>query len=53
MQELIRNAIDLAIIATGSASVPLLYDIVRTAPQSLRKKQTSNGRMKASAVIYY
>jgi hypothetical protein len=37
MQQLIRNAIDLAIIATGSASVPLLYDIVRTAPQSLEK----------------
>lgn len=34
MQQLIRNAVDLAMIAKGEVSVPLMYDIVRTAPQS-------------------
>ena len=38
MQQLIRNAIDLSMIATGSVSVPLMYDIVRSAPQSLAQK---------------
>lgn len=38
MQQLIRNAVDLALIATGSVSVPVLYDIVRTAPQSMEER---------------
>lgn len=38
MQQLIRNAVDLSIMATGSVSVPLMYDIVRSAPQSLEQK---------------
>lgn len=38
MQQLIRNAVDLAMIATGSVSVPLLYEIVRSAPQNEEEK---------------
>ena len=35
MQQLMRNAIDLCMIARGTVSVPLLYDIIRSAPRTL------------------
>ncbi|WP_077924442.1 type IV secretory system conjugative DNA transfer family protein [Spirosoma sp. 209] len=34
MQQLMRNAIDLCMIARGTVSVPLMHEIVRSAPQS-------------------
>ncbi len=40
MQQLIRNAIDLCMIARETVSVPLLYDIIRTAPQSQEERDS-------------
>lgn len=40
MQQLMRNAIDLCMIARGTVSVPLLHDIVQSAPQTA--EQISN-----------
>ncbi|WP_460972411.1 type IV secretory system conjugative DNA transfer family protein [Spirosoma migulaei] len=37
MQQLMRNAIDLSLIARGTVSVPLMHEIVRSAPQSLEE----------------
>lgn len=48
MQQLIRNAVDLAMIATGSVSVPLLYDIVRTAPQNEEEKSNQEWQNKST-----
>ncbi|WP_176454329.1 type IV secretory system conjugative DNA transfer family protein [Siphonobacter sp. BAB-5385] len=41
MQQLIRNAVDLCMIATGTVSVPMMYRIVQSAPLNL--EQLSNG----------
>jgi len=40
MQQLMRNAIDLAMIAKGTVSVPLLHEIVRTAPRSPEERSS-------------
>lgn len=40
MQQLMRNTIDLCMIARGTVSVPLLYDIIRSAPQSIEERDT-------------
>ena len=47
MQQLMRNAVDLCLIATGKISVPLLYDIVRTAPQSVEERDSDAWREKS------
>ncbi|WP_460972846.1 type IV secretory system conjugative DNA transfer family protein [Spirosoma migulaei] len=38
MNQLLRNAIDLCLIARGTVSVPLLAEIVRSAPQSVEQR---------------
>lgn len=40
MQQLVRNAVDLAMIVTGEVSVPLLYKIITSAPTSIEEKNT-------------
>lgn len=40
MQQLMRNAIDLCMIARGSVSVPLMHEIVRSAPQSTDERSS-------------
>ncbi|WP_051041185.1 type IV secretory system conjugative DNA transfer family protein [Fibrisoma limi] len=44
MQQLMRNAIDLSMIARGTVSVPLMHDIVRTAPQSREECESEEWR---------
>jgi len=46
MQQLMRNCIDLCMIARGEVSVPLMHDVVRTAPQSPEQinEQNEEGR---------
>lgn len=44
MQQLIRNAIDLAMIARGKVSVPMLARIVNTAPKSPEERDTEEWR---------
>lgn len=41
MQQLMRNAIDLCMIARGTVSVPLLSDVVRTAAQSPAERDSA------------
>ncbi len=38
MQQLMRNAIDLCLIARGTVSVPLMHEIVRSAPRSIEER---------------
>ncbi|MRS63112.1 TraM recognition domain-containing protein, partial [Larkinella terrae] len=40
MQQLMRNAIDLSLIARGTVSVPLMHEIVRSAPQSAEERNS-------------
>lgn len=40
MQQLMRNAIDLCMIARGTVSVPLMHEIVRSAPQSAEERDS-------------
>nr|WP_293845953.1 TraM recognition domain-containing protein [uncultured Arsenicibacter sp.] len=40
MQQLMRNAIDLCLIARGTVSVPLMHEIVRSAPQSTDERNS-------------
>lgn len=47
MQQLMRNAIDLCLIAKGEVSVPLMYDVVRTAPQSKEEISSEEWRQKS------
>lgn len=44
MQQLMRNAIDLCLLARGTVSVPLMHDIVRTAPQSMEEQRSAEWR---------
>ncbi|GAB2517042.1 type IV secretory system conjugative DNA transfer family protein [Spirosoma aerophilum] len=41
MQQLMRNAIDLSLIARGTVSVPLMHEIVRSAPQSADERNSA------------
>lgn len=47
MQQLMRNAIDLCLIAREQVSVPLMYDIVRTAPQNEEERDSEKWREKS------
>ena len=40
MQQLMRNAIDLCLIARGTVSVPLMHQIVQSAPQSVEERES-------------
>ena len=47
MQQLIRNAIDLCMIARGEVSVPLLYDIVNSAPLNKEERDSEEWQKKS------
>ena len=47
MQQLMRNTIDLCLIAKGEVSVPLMYDVVRTAPQTKDEINSEEWREKS------
>lgn len=40
MRQLMRNAIDLCLIARGEVSIPLMHQIVRSAPQSIEERDS-------------
>lgn len=47
MQQLLRNAIDLAMIARGTASVPLITDIIMSAPKTMSEIDTDQWKNKS------
>ena len=49
-KQLLRNAVDLCAIATGEISLPLLYDIVMSAPQDA--EQLHNADWQAASLCY-
>lgn len=44
LEQLTRNSIDLAMLSRGEVSVPLLYDIVLSAPQSPQQRDSEEWR---------
>jgi hypothetical protein len=44
MQQLLRNAIDLAMLARGTASIPLIHDIIMSAATSAEQTKTEEWR---------
>ena len=40
MQQLMRNAIDLCMIVRGEVSVPLLYEVIASAPRSPEERDS-------------
>lgn len=44
MQQLIRNAIDLSMIARGEVSIPLLNDIINSAPRDVEERDSEEWR---------
>lgn len=47
MQQLMRNAIDLCMIARGEVSVPLLYEVISSAPHDLEERDSEEWRQKS------
>lgn len=47
MQQLLRNAIDLCMIARGTVSVPLIHQVIMSAPLSLDETKTEEWRKKS------
>lgn len=47
MQQLMRNAIDLCMIARGEVSVPLLYDVITSAPLTQAETKDSEWKQKS------
>lgn len=47
MQQLMRNAIDLCMIARGQVSVPLLYEIISSAPRDKEERDSDEWREKS------
>jgi hypothetical protein len=47
MQQLIRNAIDLCMIARGEVSVPLLYDVVASSPRTPEERNSADWQKKS------
>lgn len=47
MQQLMRNAIDLCMIARGEVSVPLLYDVIGSAPRNINERDSPEWRKKS------
>lgn len=47
MQQLMRNAIDLAMLARGKVSVPMLSKIVATAPRNIDQRDSTEWRKKS------
>jgi hypothetical protein len=44
MQQLMRNAIDLCMIARGQVSVPMLYDVINSAPRTPQERDSEEWR---------
>lgn len=44
MQQLMRNAIDLCMLARGEVSVPLLYKVIASAPQTIEERDSDEWR---------
>lgn len=47
MQQLLRNTIDLCMIARGTVSVPLIHDIIISAPKSIAQIDTDEWKEKS------
>lgn len=47
MQQLMRNAIDLCMIARGQVSVPLLYEVINSAPRNTEERNSDDWRGKS------
>ncbi len=47
MQQLLRNAIDLCMIARGQVSVPLIHDVILSAPTSIAQLDTDEWKTKS------
>lgn len=47
MQQLMRNAIDLCMIARGEVSVPLLYEVINSAPRDVEERDSDAWREKS------
>jgi hypothetical protein len=47
MQQLLRNSIDLCMIARGTVSVPLIHDIILSAPNSIAEIDTEDWKKKS------
>nr|WP_322624502.1 TraM recognition domain-containing protein [uncultured Flavobacterium sp.] len=47
MQQLLRNTIDLCMIARGTVSVPLIHDVILSAPTSLAQIDTDEWKSKS------
>ena len=44
MEQLLRNAIDLSLLARGEVSVPVLYDIIMSAPRTTEQRDSEEWR---------
>lgn len=53
MQQLLRNAVDLSMIASGQVSLPILSDIVRSAATSADEVNSEEWREKAYAGNFF
>jgi type IV secretory pathway TraG/TraD family ATPase VirD4 len=49
LKQLLRNAIDLAVIATGDLDLPKLYRIITTAPRSIEEAKSERWRLDAES----
>ncbi len=47
MQQLLRNTIDLCMIARGTVSVPLIHDVILSAPRSIEQLDTDEWKAKS------
>lgn len=47
MQQLLRNTIDLCLIARGTVSVPLIHDVILSAPTSIEQIDTDEWKTKS------
>lgn len=47
MQQLLRNTIDLCVIARGTVSVPLIHDVILSAPTSIEQIDTEEWKNKS------
>lgn len=47
MQQLLRNTIDLCMIARGTVSVPLIHDVILSAPTSITELDTAEWKAKS------
>ena len=48
MEQLMRNAIDLCMLSRGKVSVPLLADVIASAPRNVAERQSDDWRQKST-----